>query len=190
MWKQDVVNLPNSFSMVRRRLECLEAKMRRDPSLHQFIVDKIDDYKKKGYMRKLKPNEISNSSRSRYLAIFTVLNANKNKRRLVWDAAEKVGDIALNSMLLKGPDQLKSLMGILLRFRENPVAGCGDIREMFHQVKVAEEDQVAQMFLWCDGEFSRKPDVYAMCVITRLSFLGNYVLIMYCKLTQRLSEPT
>ncbi|XP_053964298.1 uncharacterized protein LOC128867221 [Anastrepha ludens] len=166
LWKQDVVDLPDSLPMARRRLMCLEAKMKRDPELHRFIVDKIDDYKKKGYIRKLESLETSIGGRSWYLPIFTVLNVNKNKTRLVWDAAAKAGNTALNNMLLKGPDQLNSMMGILLRFRERPFAICGDLREMFHQIKVAKEDQVAQKFLWRDGESNRQPDVYAMCVLT------------------------
>ncbi|XP_053953165.1 uncharacterized protein LOC128859969 [Anastrepha ludens] len=166
LWKQDVVDLPDSLPMACRRLMCLEAKMKRDPELHRFIVDKIDDYKKKGYIRKLESLETSIGGRSWYLPILTVLNVNKNKTRLVWDAAAKAGNTALNNMLLKGPDQLNSMMGILLRFRERPFAICGDLREMFHQIKVAKEDQVAQKFLWRDGESKRQPDVYAMCVLT------------------------
>ncbi|XP_054745923.1 uncharacterized protein LOC129250315 [Anastrepha obliqua] len=146
LWKQDVVALPDSLPMARHRLMCLDAKMKRDLQLHRFMVDEIDDYKKGlhtqiGVMRYIDMRQIM------VHPVFMVLIVNKNKTRLVRDAAAKAEDMALNNMLLKGPDQLSSMMGILLRFREKPFAICGDLHAMFHQVKVAKENQVAQKFL-------------------------------------------
>ncbi|XP_075163256.1 uncharacterized protein LOC142235886 [Haematobia irritans] len=166
LWKFDRVELPNSLPMAKRRLKCLEAKMMREPSLKEFLVEKIKDYENKGYVRKLHKNEVTSGGKSWYIPIFTVTNINKNKTRLVWDAAAKVNGVALNSCLLKGPDLLKSLVGVLLRFREKPVALCGDIREMFHQIKVINEDQKAQMFLWRGGDTTADIDVYCMQVMT------------------------
>ena len=166
LWKFDKINLPDSLPMAKRRLKCLETKMMKEPSLKRFLVDKISEYEAKGYVRKLKPHEISSSGKSWYIPIFTVTNMNKNKTRLVWDAAATVNDTSLNSFLLKGPDLLKSLSGILLRFRQKPVAICGDIREMFHQVRVNPEDQGAQMFLWRNGDATREMETYCMQVMT------------------------
>ncbi|XP_053968725.1 uncharacterized protein LOC128870147 [Anastrepha ludens] len=166
LWKHEAVELPDSLPMAIRRLSCLESKMKRDSSIRQFLINKIHDYEKKGYVRKLNKNEIKYSARSWYLPIFTVLNANKKKTRLVWDAAARVKGVGLNDMLLKGPDLLKSLLGVLLRFRERRFAVCGDIREMFHQIKIIKEDQVAQKFLWRNDGSSRDYDIYVMRVMT------------------------
>lgn len=138
LWKYERIHLPDSFPMARRRLFCLESKMNKDPQLKSFIVEKIKDYEQKGYVRKLRPNEISSGGRSWYIPIFTVKNKNKTKKknRIVWDAAAAVENVSLNSVLLKGPDLLKSLVGVLLRFRERPIALSGDIREMFHQLRI------------------------------------------------------
>ncbi|XP_070141749.1 uncharacterized protein [Drosophila kikkawai] len=57
-------------------------------------------------------------------------------------------------------------MGVLLRFRERPVAVTGDIREMFHQIKVSASDQSSQKFLWGNGEIDRPPDTYVMQMMT------------------------
>ncbi|XP_020712610.1 uncharacterized protein LOC110117567 [Ceratitis capitata] len=118
-----------------------------------------------GYVRRLKADEVSRGGKSWFIPIFTVLNVNKNKRRIVWDAAAKVSDTSLNDVRLKGLDLLRSLVGILMRFRERSVAICGDIREMFHQIRVKEEDQVAQQFLWRNGDVHRRPDVFAMTTL-------------------------
>ncbi|XP_059223095.1 uncharacterized protein LOC131996913 [Stomoxys calcitrans] len=166
LWRYSEFNLPNSFPMAMRRLKCLEGKMLKEPNLKNFLVDKIREYEEKGYVRKLKKGEATIGGKSWFIPIFTVTNINKNKTRLVWDAAAKVDDISLNTCLLKGPDLLRSLIGILLRFREKPIAVCGDIREMFHQIKIIKEDQFSQMFLWREGEPSREVDVYCMQVMT------------------------
>lgn len=166
LWRYDKIELPNSLPMARKRLECLERKMSKDPDLKKFITSKLNDYIEQGYVRKLHNNEVHVDGKSWYIPIFVVTNVNKNKMRLVWDAAAKVQDTALNSVLLKGPDLLRSLVGVLIRFRERPVALCGDIREMFHQVRIIKNDQVAQKFLWRDCESSREPDVYVMTVMT------------------------
>ncbi|XP_036340111.1 uncharacterized protein LOC118749414 [Rhagoletis pomonella] len=166
LWKYDQIQLPESLPMAKRRLQCLEKRMARDPSLKTFLVDTIQQCEQKGYVRKVRKDEVLAGPKSWYIPIFTVTNPNKNKTRLVWDAAAAVDKVALNSVLLKRPDLLKSMVGILVCFRENPIALCGDIREMFHQIRVRQEDQTVQKFLWRNGETSKEPNVYVMQVTT------------------------
>ena len=52
-----------------------------------------------------------------------------------------------------GPDLLDSLLGILLRFRDHPVAIFADIENMFMQIAVKQEDQSAIRFLWSENNF-------------------------------------
>ena len=96
-----------------------------------------------------------------------MVNPNKpGKLRIVWDAAAKVGKLSLNSFLLKGPDQTTPLRHVLHRFREFRTAVTGDIREMFHQVRINSEDQHCQRFLWNDGVAGKAPSTYVMEVMT------------------------
>lgn len=110
----------------------------------------IIDYISKGYVRPLSANELSQRyPRVWYLPVFPVVNPNKpGMVRLVWDCAAYSSGIKLNSALLKGPDQLCSLLSILLQFRESRVGITGDVREMFHQARIQEQDQQCQRFLW------------------------------------------
>ena len=55
-------------------------------------------------------------------------------------------------MLLVGPDLLTSQTGVLLRFRQRPVAVVADIAGMYHQVEVSKCDQSVLRFLY------RKPN--------------------------------
>lgn len=85
----------------------------------------------------------------------------------MWDAAVSMAGTSLNSVLMKGPDQLTSLPSVLYKFREHPVAICGDIAEMFHQVLVNKTDQHSQRFLWCDeADTVDEPSEYVMRVMT------------------------
>ncbi|XP_051858691.1 uncharacterized protein LOC127565208 [Drosophila albomicans] len=139
LWRFDKVVLPDSYEMCLKRLKCLESKMSKDPQLRNFMLTTMKNYKENRYIRRLDD---------------------------MWDAAAKIQGVSLNDCLLKGPDTLASLMGILIRFRERPIAISGDIREMFHQVRVRPEDQAAQRFLWRDGNSQRPPEVYVMQVMT------------------------
>ena len=54
----------------------------------------------------------------------------------------------LNKLLLSGPDLTNILLGVLLRFRQDPVALVGNIEQMFHSFKVKEEFRDFLWFLW------------------------------------------
>ena len=84
-----------------------------------------------------------------YLTHHPVTNPNKpGKVRRVANAASKFRGESLNSNLLTGPELLNNLVGKLLRFREHPVAVLSDIKGMFMQIAVRQEDQSALHFLW------------------------------------------
>ncbi|XP_075158173.1 uncharacterized protein LOC142231450 [Haematobia irritans] len=156
LWKENIPVVPDSFSMAMKRLQCLEKKASLEHI--QIITQQIDDLVKKGYARKVGKTEVLEGV-TWYLPIFTVTNPNKpGKIRLVWDAAAKVNNTSLNSMLLKGPDLVTPLLTVLHGFRIGKIAISGDIKEMFHQVLIRKEDQGAQRFLWRNAE-NRNPDI-------------------------------
>ena len=70
------------------------------------------------------------------------------KTRVLLDAAAQFKKTCLNEKLLKGPDYLNKLIGILLRFRREPYAVTSNIDQMYHQIKVAENDQDTLWFVW------------------------------------------
>lgn len=166
LWKSDDVKLPNSLNMATHRMICFEKKLKRNPDLQLTVSKQIEDYIKKGYLQKLTNEEAKvHSWRTWYLPIFAVTNINKGKTRLVWDAAATVNGISLNTHLLTGPDLLESLLGVLFKFREHRFAVCGDIRQMFHQVKIHQDDQESQRCLWRD-DHRQDPTTYRMTVMT------------------------
>ncbi|XP_053690825.1 uncharacterized protein LOC128739367 [Sabethes cyaneus] len=151
LWRYDHVEFPDSYSMAVKRFECLERRMVRDPELAANLRKQIAEYQVKGYAHRATESELSRGDPKRvwYLPLGAVMNPRKpGKVRLIWDAAAKVDGISLNSMLLKGPDQLTSLPAVLSRFRQYRVGVSADIKEMFHQISIREQDRHSQRFLW------------------------------------------
>ncbi|XP_068749292.1 uncharacterized protein [Montipora capricornis] len=126
----------------------------------------MNDNIAEGHAPKLTIEEASITGfRTWYLRHFAVTNCNKpNKVRIVFDAAAEHKGTSLNKNLLPGPDYTNSLVDVLLRFREEKVALVGDIKSMFHQVKVRPEDQDSLRFLWWSGSLDETPNEYAMTV--------------------------
>lgn len=168
LWKKDSSILPNNKNVALKRLVCFEQKLLRNPPLLEAVNKKIISHIENNYIEKLTDSEIKKiSDHCWYLPIFSITNPNKpNKLRLVFDAAAKCDGISLNDVLMKGPDQLASLFGVLLRFREGTVAISADIAEMFHRIQIIKNDQNFQLILWRNADQSKVPDVYRMKVMT------------------------
>ncbi|XP_055585318.1 uncharacterized protein LOC129738158 [Uranotaenia lowii] len=168
LWKKNLVELPDSYPMAKRRLECFERRMEKNPALKENVHRQIREYELKGYAHVATQQELNEADPSRiwYLPIGAIVNPKKpGKVRVIWNAAAKVKGTSLNSVLLKGPDQLASLPAVLFGFRMYRVALTSDIREMFHQIKIRNADKHSQRFLW---RFDRdsSPKIYLMDVAT------------------------
>ncbi|XP_053686412.1 uncharacterized protein LOC128735954 [Sabethes cyaneus] len=168
LWKYDDMRLPNNRSMALRRHHCLTKRLERDPELSKIVRSKMADYEHKGYIRKHTPEETRKTGdRTWYLPIFPVFNPNKpGKVRIVFDAAASFGGVSLNSVLMKGPDQLNDLLPVLYKFRERLVGLGGDVAEMFHQIRMKPKDEDSQRIVWCANEETMEPCDYVMQVVT------------------------
>ncbi|XP_051172885.1 uncharacterized protein LOC127289150 [Leptopilina boulardi] len=154
LWKTSQEILPASRETAVKRLLSIERKMIKEPEFGKRYSANMQAYVEKGYARKLSDEQARYTTDTTwYLPHFATFNPQKpDKLRMVFDAAAKSHGVSLNDRLLKGPDLLQSLPGILFKFREKRIAICGDLREMFHQVRIREQDCSSQRFLW------RNPD--------------------------------
>lgn len=67
-----------------------------------------------------------------YLPIFGVYHLHKpGQVRAVFDSSTKHDGISLNDILLSDPDLNNTLLGVLARFRKEPVAVAANIEQMF-----------------------------------------------------------
>ena len=118
-----------------------EARLSRNPEHRRAYEAVIQGWIDKGYVRRL-PNSAYLDEKAYYLPHFPVLRADKSttKIRVVMNGKASFAGKSLNDFVLRGPKLLNSLVTVLLRFRRFRIAICGDVREMFLQVKLAPED--------------------------------------------------
>ena len=164
-WRDESTCLPNNMALALVRLQQLRRKQLCDSSLHQTYAETVNDYIAKGYAREVTHID-SKSKLVWYLPHHPVINPNKpGELRVVFDCAAKFQGISLNSQLLQGPDFNNSLVGVVIRFRQEQVALAVDVEAMFHQVRVLERDCDALRFLWWpNGCTTKQPRCYCMQV--------------------------
>ena len=154
--------------MAIRRLENTERRLLRNPSHSKIYDDQIVDMFKRNVARILTQEEIeSYNGPYYYLCHHEVLKAGSSTPcRIVFDSPAKFMNQCLNDYWAKGAKLVNNLVVILLRFRENKIAISGDIKKMYHAVKISLLDQHTHRFLWRNLKVDRKPDVYVMTSVS------------------------
>ena len=121
--------------MAFSRLLSLEKKLKNNPNFHAKYQKAVNEYIAKGHASKIVGEDLQKytSKVVNFIPHHGVTNLNKpDKVRVVFDAGAKYNSASSNQNLLKGPDLLNSLVGILIRFRVGRYAVMGDIQQMFH----------------------------------------------------------
>ena len=143
--------------MAKRRLDLLGKRLKRDVSLKQKYTEGVQDYLSKGYEQR-----VTNIGREDgcvwYLPHHPVIHPRKpGKVRLVFDCSARYQGTSLNDSIHQGPDLTNKLLGVLLKFRQEPIALSADIEEMFCQVRVPPHAKDVLRFLWWEDDDPEKP---------------------------------
>ena len=166
-FRQQDVKLPNNREQALKRVLWQKKKMTQNDKYRRDYVAFINDMVDKGYAEKV-PNEAlkTEDGKAWYVPHHGVYHPKKpEKIRVVFDCSAKFGGTSLNEQLLQGPDLTNSLVGVLTRFRQEPVAFMGDIEAMFYQVRVPVYQRDFMRFLWWpDGDLNAELAEYRMTV--------------------------
>ena len=161
IWKVDNIKIPNSRPTALRRLHLLERKLDRDKNYAAKYYREMERLFENHFAKLAEKSPSGN--RVWYLPHFGVENVNKpDKVRLVFDAAAKSAGVSFNDLLLTGPDLLRNLLGVIMRFRQKPYAIKADMRDMFLKIKIIPDDHDAQRFLWRGSDRQNEPKEYIM----------------------------
>ena len=143
----------------------MKKRLEKDAELQKRYVNVVESYITNGFARRV--NEADNEAPGRwFLPHHPVFHPHKpDKVRVVFDCGARHKGKSLNDQLLKGPDLMNNLVGVLSRFRMENVAIVADVEAMFHQVKVDPRDHSYLRFLWWpDGDLSQPFHEYSMQV--------------------------
>ena len=95
---------------------------------------------------------------------------------------------SINTEMLPGPKLQQDIVDLLIRFREKPYALIGDIKEMFSQVSLAEDDRPYHRFLWRNMQEEEDPSEYESVRLVfgdcASPFLAQKVLLHHAEMTQ------
>ncbi|XP_062415351.1 uncharacterized protein LOC134107519 [Pungitius pungitius] len=148
-FKEKDVSMPNNLCVAMQRVRGLKRRLQKDVSFHEEYNNFLADVIGNGYAEEVPQHQLETpTGKVWYIPHHGVYHPRKGKLRVVFDCGAEYQGISLNSQLLQGPNLTSSLVGVLVRFREEQVAIMADIKAMFHQVKVAEEHRDYLRFLW------------------------------------------
>ena len=168
-WKKNRAILQNNFRAAYGRLKSTERRLLRAgteyaDTYHNQILDMIE----RGVARKLTTEEIDTPSVVQYIPHHEILKASSKSTpvRIVFNFSAKFMGQSLNDLWAKGPCMMNDLYSILLRFRQHLIGIAGDIKKMYNTIKLSEEDQQVQRFLWRDLNLNAEPDHYCLTTVS------------------------
>ena len=174
----------NAYSrcVAEQRITCLRRKLQKNPEFFEDYKSFMDTIIEKGYAVQFPTHQVNrDENRVFYIPHHGVYHPKKKKLRVVFDCTASFQDRSLNSELLQGPNMTNTLVGVLLRFREEPVASMADIESMFYYVKVPKHDADLLRFLWWpNGKLTEPMEEFRMTVhlfgATSSPSVASYVL--------------
>ena len=165
-FKQDDPIMPNNRCIAEQRIQSLKRKFNKSENFHDEYTSFLTDMINTGYAELVPEDELNRSDgKLWYIPHHGVYHSKKGTLRVVFDCGAVYKGTSLNCQLLQGPDLTNSLIGVLTRFRQEPIALMADIKAMFHQVKVSENHVDYLRFLWWpDGDVQKDLAEYRMKV--------------------------
>ncbi|XP_018400225.1 PREDICTED: uncharacterized protein LOC108777761 [Cyphomyrmex costatus] len=144
-----IERLGHSRDIAIKRLKSMERKFARSSDLRHRYNEFMQEYERVGHMTEIKSND--NSESSLYLPHHAVLREDKSttKLRVVFDASCPTSTgVALNDILRAGPTIQQELTSILLRFRQHRFVITADIKQMYRQILIQEDQRDLQRIVW------------------------------------------
>ena len=150
--RNENIRMPNNRDQAVHRMNWLKRKFAKNEKVYNDYVTFMEEILPNGYARRVPQGSRTPEGQCWYIYPNWVYHPKKpEKIRLVFNCSARYGGTSLNDQLIQGPDLTSSLIGVLTRFRQEPVAFTADIESMFYQVRVPEGQRHWLPFLWWPG---------------------------------------
>uniref|UniRef100_A0A6M2DPC6 Putative bel12 ag transposon polyprotein n=1 Tax=Xenopsylla cheopis TaxID=163159 RepID=A0A6M2DPC6_XENCH len=152
------LNSRKSFEQAYKRLCLLERKFNKQPDFHKQYSDVVQDYLRQNHMSFRNYVNNHNIEDGYYIPHFAVFKeSSSTPLRIVFDASAKNTEFSsLNDQLYSGPKLQLDISTILLNFRYGKIALIGDIKQMYRNIWIRDQDKRFQKILW---RFSQKDPI-------------------------------
>lgn len=169
--------LGDSFKHALNVFNSLERKFYSNHNFKMKYVDFMRDYEKTGHMVLL-DNPLVLDKPHYFLPHHGVLR--EDKLRVVFNASSATTTgISLNDILHQGSKLHNEIPDIILHFRRYNIVFTCDIKQMFRQIQVHEDDQLLQLIYWREDP-SLSLQIYKLTTVTygmtSSPFLANRVI--------------
>lgn len=145
-WVEGHPEIDDNKRTAEKRLHAVTAKLLKTQNFETYDAV-FQEWEKEGFIEEV--HEIEDTP-SHYIPHRPVFSETKTtKTRPVFDASCKGSfGVSLNDCLSKGPNLLKEVPEILVRFRMHEMGVSADIRKAFQMISVREDDRNWLKFLW------------------------------------------
>ena len=156
--KSNQIALPNNRPLAFKRLMQLKCRFKRNPLFRQDYVKFMNEVIT-NWAEKIPDFELNlDNGNVNYVPHTGVYHPKKpGKIRIVFDCSAEFEGVSINDYLLRGPNLMNGLVGVLCRFCLEKVALVADIKAMFHQFLVCKGDRDLLRFLWWENGDTKKP---------------------------------
>ncbi|XP_048259935.1 uncharacterized protein LOC124119260 [Haliotis rufescens] len=159
----DKTVLKTGKESVLENMRRTERRLSKHPDIASIHNEKIQELVVKGYVKLISEEEASSTPESWFIPHHVI--AQHGKHRLVFNCSYEYQKLSLNKQLLPGPTLGASLLGVFLRFRQHIIAVSGDIKAMFHQIRLLPEDRNLLRFIWREMDTERDVSIYEWQVL-------------------------
>lgn len=156
--RQPVIQLCAQQDAVMPNLRSTERRLAKDTVRAASYCNEMDKLVQSGYVAEISTEEAAKSTESWYVPHHMVHHNGKD--RVVFNCSFSFNGLSLNDQLLPGPTLGPTMIGVLMRFRCHAVAISGDIKSMFHQIRLLPSDKPLLRFLWRDMRRTSEPRIF------------------------------